>query len=296
MDKKKAVAVVLGLAAVGVMSYALLPTFFGGDEATTPKNDVAKMRAEPPKKSPAMAGAPAKLPDAEPKNDEGAPAGKMPELARVPEAVVEVPEPARAVLPPSAPARVAEERRLQATLRDHNLKKVDHEVKRELRKFDREDIEDEAAMEKALTEADRVKAERAYFRTNPSQLLSKNQGPGAGGPGMPPLPMPSGPGAMSGSSIPLGGFDQPALRMISMVGNEKVAHIEYRGSLYRVKSGDSLATWKVKTVADESVQLSSGKTVKTLQFGLPTGDSASATSPLPPPPGVGGAPRRSGNP
>lgn len=289
MDKKKAVAAVLVVVATGVLGYAVVPRFLGGDEAPTIKKDTAKMRAEPAKKLASGQVDVNSFPDAkpnksEPKKDEIAPAGVMPEMPRIAENIAEAPESAKAVLPVSPPVHASEERRLQATLRDIDMKKVDHEYRRALSKIEREAIEDEVAMEKIRTDADRAKAERAYFRANPSQLLSKTSG-GTGVPGMPPSPLPSGPGATSGP-VPVDGFDQPALRMISMIGNEKTAHIEYRGSLYRVKSGDTLADWKVKTVADESVQLTSGKTVRTLKFGLPTGDSVNATSsPLPPPPG-----------
>lgn len=295
MDKKKAVAVVLSVAALGVLGYVLVPMYFDDDASPAPRNDAAKIRAELPKKTPTVASAPAKQPEEEPKNADGPSTGKMPDLVRANEPMMEAPESAKAVLPVSPRTQSDEERRLQATLREHDLKKVAHEYKRALRKYERETIEDEVALEKALSDADRIKAERAYYRANPSQLLVKNQPP-VGGPGMPPVtPMPNGPGAGSSGSVSLDGFDQPALRMISMVGNEKVAHIEYRGTLYRVKSGDSLATWKVKTVFDESVQISSGKTVKTLQFGMPTGETSGSTTPLQPPPGAGSVPRRAGN-
>ena len=287
MDKKKAVAVGLVAVAIAVGGYAVLPRFLGGDEAPTIKNDVAKMRAEPPKKLANGQVDVSSFPDAKPnksetKKEEIAAAGVMLEMPRIAENIAEAPESAKAVLPAVSPAQASDERRLQATLRDIDMKKVDHEYRRALSKIEREGIEDEVAMERARTDADRAKAERAYLRANPSQLLSKTTG-GVGGPGMPPSPIPSGPGSTSGP-VPVDGFDQPALRMISMVGNEKTAHIEYRGSLYRVKSGDTLADWKVKTVADESVQLTSGKTARTLKFGLPMGDSVNATLPLPPPP------------
>lgn len=294
MDKKKVLAGVLVLVAGGVLSYVLLPGYFGGDEKpAAPMDDVAKIRAQAPKRPAAVPSMPSKSAEPADSTKEEAATGK-PDSLRAQVNVMETPEPARAVLPPAPPAQAGDERRLHATLRDRDIRLVDHEYKRTLSKIEREEIEDEAALEKARTEADRVKAERAYLRANPSQLLVKSQGPGAAGfPAV--TPVTSGPGGgTSSNAVPLDGYDQPTLRMISTVGNEKVAFIEYRGSLHRLKAGDSFASWKVKTVAAESVQISSGKTVKTLQFALPAGDSANSGT-LPPPPSVTGAPRRPGS-
>ena len=97
MDKKKAVAVGLVAVAIAVGGYAVLPRFLGGDEAPTIKNDVAKMRAEPPKKLANGQVDVSSFPDAKPnksetKKEEIAAAGVMLEMPRIAENIAEAPE------------------------------------------------------------------------------------------------------------------------------------------------------------------------------------------------------------
>lgn len=257
MNRKKLLAVLLLPAiAISLVSYVLLPEFFGEE----PK------KAEKPAATPKVAALPT-LP------------AKPTEIQKE-----EAHDAKREILPvsPSVEAGTGKvvqtphegDPQLAGMVRERQRILVKSEYEKAQRAQLRQKIVDETDMEKALLDSDKARFEREEFKRNPTTAASK--APGL--PGMPPVTPFT--GAPSKGMVD---FDKPMLKMVSVVGQERYAYIELHNQVYRVKQGEKVEAYSVKTVSDDAVELASGKQILRLTFALPSAPEAARATPLPAP-------------
>lgn len=267
MAKKKIILVTVLVSSLASTAYILFPGMFGGDEKPKPAASLS-----PVAKSTKTPEAPKTV--SETNTLVAKTEGKGVEL-RASGTLVQLPN-----------GDQEGDRGLVQSLRERQIAFVNHEIMKTKRSIEREEIEADTALEKAKHEKDKILAERKAFSANPSAYVSKSSVVTGAPPVFPMTATPGNTGPIAMTTV-----EQPTLKMISTVGNERSAYIEYRGGVYKVKQGEKISHWTVKTVTDDAVQLVAGKEAQTLGFALPAGGATpvGASAPagaLPPPPGV----------
>lgn len=252
MDKKKLIAVAVVATAVGLAGYLYLPGFFEAEPpAPTAK---APSKASLPKQMPSAGHATVKKEAGMDRGDEETVPARTSRAAPAP------------LLSVSSAPRDTTDQTVDTLLRHRQVLKLESEIKTLTAAANRVESENMAGKFKNDLEATKAKVEIDYIQQHPAQYAQKAVAgqPGVGGIPGAPIPAP-----ITGMP-PAGGMasEGPTLRMVSVIGNERSAWIEYRGQMQRVVVGDQIGTWKVKVIGEDSVDIESGKKVTRLKFAL----------------------------